>query len=424
MSILRAFNIGVSGLGATGSAVSVNGDNIANAGTTGFKYSRPEFQDVLATSLKGIDGGDQYGAGTQIAHIKTVMSQGDIARTDNLTDLAINGEGFFAVRGSFGMAYTRDGSMHFDKDGNLVNSDGYRVMGFMADDDGRITGRMDAISVDGVVIPAKSTSEARFLLNLDTRSAIREFDINDVDNTANFTHSGTFYDSMGTARQVTLAYNKIGPTSWQYRALVDGEDLGREEGSFVEAARGRLVFNDSGRLQEEIEETNGFVFEDGLGPLTIKLDFGDSLSEGGTGVSATTQFGSENQITRLTQNGYQAANLGSLSFDEKGKLVAVYTNGISKDLAQIAIAKFENENELFKMGKNLFRESRRSGQPTMGTAGVWGRGEILSRSLELSNVDIAKEFVSLMTNQRNFTANTKSLTTADEMLQEVLSIKR
>src|SRR5210317_1136377 len=123
MGILQSFHIGVSGLGAAGAGMSVVGDNIANAGTNGFKSSRAEFQDVLATSLKGIDGGDQFGAGTKIAHIKPVFTQGNISRTENITDLAINGNGFFMVDAAFGRGFTRDGSFHFNKEGELITGD-------------------------------------------------------------------------------------------------------------------------------------------------------------------------------------------------------------------------------------------------------------------------------------------------------------
>src|SRR5210317_898516 len=141
MSILRSFNIGVSGLQAAGSGMNVIGDNIANSGTNGFKASRAEFQDVLATSLKGIDGGDQFGAGTKLAHIKPVFTQGDVARTESITDLAIQGDGFFKVEAPFGHGFTRDGSMHFNKEGELVNGDGYRVLGFEANEKGEVTNK-------------------------------------------------------------------------------------------------------------------------------------------------------------------------------------------------------------------------------------------------------------------------------------------
>ncbi len=129
MGILSSFNIGVSGLNAAGSSMSVIGDNIANAGTFGFKGSRAEFQDVLAKSLKGIDGGDQIGSGTKLAHITPKFTQGSIERTENITDLAVNGNGFFAVESPGGRGFTRDGSFHFNKEGQLINGDGFKVLG-------------------------------------------------------------------------------------------------------------------------------------------------------------------------------------------------------------------------------------------------------------------------------------------------------
>lgn len=426
MSILRSFNIGVSGLQAVGSGMGVIGDNIANAGTTGFKASRPEFQDVLAKSLKGIDGGDQFGAGTRLAHIKPVMSQGDVARTDVITDLAINGDGFFYVEAPFGNGYTRDGSMHFNKEGELVNSDGYKVMGFQANDKGEITNKTGPIKLGNTTIPASATKEVNVNMNLDSRADVIEFNPADPENTANFSNSVTVYDNVGTARLATVYYNKNADNNWTYRVMVDGKDAaGGVEGQMSLQASGTLVFNNQGKLQEEIEGQNSFNFNKGAAPdQKIKFSFGKSIVEGGDGLDASTQYGSDSSVARHTQDGASAATLASLSFNDDGVLTAVYDNGESRDISQISVAKFENNEKLFKVGKNLFKESRQSGQPALGKPGEGGRGEVLSKSIELSNVDIANEFVNLMTAQRNFTANSRTLTTADQMLQEVLSIKR
>ena len=427
MGILRSFNVGVSGLNAVGQGMGVISDNIANAGTTGFKASRAEFQDVLATSLKGIDGGDQFGAGVKLAHIKAMMSQGDIARTDNITDLAINGDGFFKINAPFGHGFSRDGSMHFNKDGELTNSDGYQVLGFQADADGKITTKEDPIKIGNATIPADATSKVDMRLNLDSRSFVtKEFDIKDPDGTSNFNHSLTVYDNIGTARLVNVYYNKEEDASWNYRVLVDGKELkGGVPGEMTEAANGKIKFNENGILAEETVGKNEFNFNNGAKQgQEIKFDFGRSVKEGGDGVDAITQYGSGSSVQRHQADGNSAGILKSLSFDDAGILTASYDNGISRDLAQIAVAKFENNEGLFKVGKNLFKESRKSGQPTTGKPGDGGRGEILSKSLELSNVDIANEFVSLMTSQRNFSANAKTLSTADQMLQDVLSIKR
>ncbi|MBT3586864.1 MAG: flagellar hook protein FlgE [Halobacteriovoraceae bacterium] len=426
MGILRSFNIGVSGLGASGQGIGVIADNIANAQTNGFKASRAEFQDVLAVSLKGIDGGDQFGAGTKLAHIKPVFTQGDVSRTDSITDLAINGDGFFETKAPFGRGYTRDGSFHFNKEGELVTGDEYPVLGFQADASGKITNKMDAIKLGSTTIPAKATEQVNLNMNLDSRAEVVQFDIKDPENTSNFSHTVTTYDNVGTARLITMAYNKTGDNTWQYRALVNGADAqGGVEGTMVEMATGTIQMSGKGVLQAEVEGSNSFNFNKGaVQGQKIKFNFGKSITEGGTGIDATTQYGSDSAIARTTQNGYSAATLASLSFNDDGVLTAVYDNGESVNIAQMSVAKFENNEGLFKVGKNLFKESRKSGQPARGKPGEAGRGEVLSKSLELSNVDIANEFVGLMTSQRNFQANAKTLTTADQMLQEVLNIKR
>jgi flagellar hook protein FlgE len=426
MSILRSFNIGVSGLKASGQGISIIGDNIANSGTNGFKSSRAEFQDVLATSLKGIDGGDQMGAGVKLAHIKPIMAQGDVTRTESITDLAVNGNGFFTVKAPFGTGYSRDGSFHFDKEGRLVNGDGYPVMGFEADDQGQITNKMVPIQLGNTTIAAKASSEATISMNLDSRDDVKQFSIENPEKTSNYSNSLTVYDNVGTARLITMYYNKADNNTWEYHAVVDGKDAqGGEEGKFYEMASGRLVFNDKGLLQEEVEGNNAFNFNKGAAPgQKIAFNWGESIKEGGDGAKASTQFGNQSNVARHTQDGFAAASLASLSFNDKGVLTSVYDNGESKDIAQVAVAKFENNEGLFKIGKNLYKESKLSGQAAMGKPGESGRGEVLSKSLELSNVDIANEFVALMTGQRNFTANAKSLTTADQMLQEVLNIKR
>lgn len=426
MGILRTFNIGVSGLQATGSGLGVTADNIANAGTTGFKNSRAEFQDVLAKSLKGIDGGDQFGAGTKLAHIKTIMTQGDVARTDNVTDLAISGDGFFKVKAPFGDGFTRDGSMHFNKTGELVNPDGYQVIGFKANEEGLITNKEGPIKLGSTTIPAKATKSAEFNMNIDSRAEIKQFDPLKPDETSNFSHSLTLYDNVGTARLVTMYYNKAANNNWTYRAMADGKDVeGGVEGTMVEQAQGTLVFNDKGKLQEEIEGSNSFNFNKGAAPgQKINFSWGESIAEGGSGLDAMTQYGSNSNVARHNQDGHSAATLTSMSFNDDGVLTAVYDNGVSRDISQIALAKFESNENLFKVGKNLMKESRKSGQAAIGKPGESGRGDVLSKSLELSNVDIANEFVNLMQGQRNFQANAKTLTTADEMLQQVLNIKR
>ena len=426
MGILRSLQIGISGMNASGNALGVSGDNIANAGTNGFKASRAEFQDVLSTTLKGIDGGDQFGSGTRLAHIRPMFTQGSVSRTDNITDLAINGNGFFIIDAPFGRGFTRDGAFGFDKEGQMINGDGYLVLGFAADDKGKIINKLSPIKLGNTTIPAKATDKVKVMMNLDSREEIKQFNIDKAEDTANFSSGITVYDNVGTARLVTIYYNKTADNQWEYHAVIDGKDaINGKDKSLVEMANGKLVFNDKGVLQEEIPGQNAFNFNKGAAQgQKIEFDFGKSIKEGGDGLTGSTQYGSSSNVARHTQDGYSAATLTSMSFNDDGVLTAVYNNGISRNIAQIAIGKFENNEALMKVGKNLYKESRASGDAAIGKPGESGRGEVFSKSLELSNVDLAEEFVSLMNMQRNFQANVKTLTTADQMLQEIINLRR
>ncbi|MBF0362641.1 MAG: flagellar hook protein FlgE [Oligoflexia bacterium] len=426
MSILGAFNVGVTGLNSIGGGMSVIADNISNAGTSGFKSSRPEFQDVLASSLKGIDGGDQIGAGTKLAHIKPMFTQGSLVRTEQVTDLSINGNGFFVLDSAFGRGYTRDGGFIFNKEGQLITGDGYPVLGFAADETGKITSKIGEIKLGGTTVAAKATGNARIQMNLDSRADVQKFDVANPMKTSNFNTGMMVYDNIGTARLVTIYFNKAEENKWEYHVLVKGTDAAKGDGKKdVEMGTGLLEFSDKGVLKKETTKSSAFSFNKGAAPdQKMEFDFGISLEEGGNGLDATTQYGSDSSVSRHTQDGASAGTLSSLSFNDKGVLSAVYNNGEVRDIAQIAIAKFENNEGLFKMGKNLYKETRKSGQGAVGKPNEHGRGEVLSKSIEESNVDIAHEFVNLMKAQRNFTANTRTITTADQMLQEILNIKR
>ena len=371
MGISRSFNIGVSGLHAAGQGLGVISDNIANAGTNGFKSSRAEFQDILSTSLKGIDGGDQFGTGVKLGHVKLLMSQGDIARTESPTDLAISGDGFFRLKTPFGSSFTRDGSMQFDKEGNLVNGDGYHVLGFKSNSDGKITTKVEPLRIKSRTIQARSTENIKIDMNFDSRADIMEFKLEDPDKTSNFSHSVTIYDNIGTARVVTMYYNKESNNNWTYRAIADGQDAeGGKSDQMVEMAKGTLVFNKKGVLLEEKNNSSSFNFNKGAEPgQAIKFNYGKSIVEGGDGVDSSTQFGSVTSIAKHIADGHSAAPISSFSFNSEGILTAIYGNGESRSLGQVAVTKFENNEGLFKLGSNLYRETLKSGRPIMGKPG-------------------------------------------------------
>jgi flagellar hook protein FlgE len=192
----------------------------------------------------------------------------------------------------------------------------------------------------------------------------------------------------------------------------------------VEQASGRLRFSTDGRLQEHDVSKSAFNFNKGALPdQEIKFNFGEPVAQGGDGLQLT-QYGSNSEAYKTIQDGYTTGTLAGLSFSDDGMLVAAYTNGANINLAQIALAKFENPEGMFKMGQNRFRESRLSGQATVGQPGSGGRGTISSKTIESSTTDIANEFINLMQAQRNFQANSKVISVADDMMQEVINLKR
>ncbi len=426
MGILSSMYTGITGMQGQGEALSIYGDNIANANTTGFKVSRPEFQDVVSKSLKGLLGGNQIGRGTKLAAVNPIFSQGSITQTESATDLAIMGDGFFVVKGAEGQSFTRNGSFHFDKDGKLINSDGNKVQGFQADEKGKMTSKMGDISVDRTVVDAKKTSDVTMFMNLDLRAEkTLEFDPANPDKTSNFATGTTVYDSAGTPHVVTMYFNKMEDGQWSWRAMAKGEDVvGGKKDTMVEQAAGKLIFDTDGRLKEQSTNKSAFNFTKGALPdQNIKFNFGEDKKSGGQGLSVT-QYGTNSEAYKSTQDGYTAGTLAGMTFNDDGVLSAIYSNGQNVNLAQIALGKFENPEGLFKSGQNLFRESRLSGQATIGAPQAGGRGRVSAKTLESSTTDIASEFINLMTAQRNFQANSKVISTSDEMMQEVLNLKR
>jgi flagellar hook protein FlgE len=426
MGILSSLYTGISGLAGQGESLAIYGDNIANASTTGFKVSRPEFQDVIAKSIRGLLGGNQIGRGTRLAAVNPVFSQGSVIQSESSTDLAITGDGFFCLNGPDGRSYTRNGSFHFDKEGKLINSDGYHVMGFQADDEGKITSKLGDISIDRTVIDAKKSSEVKLFMNLDLRSDKNVvFDPTHPEQTSHFATGVTVYDSAGTAHICSVFFNRTEDGVWTWRAMIKGEETtnGKKD-ELVECAKGHLNYDTDGRLREQVIDKSSFSFNKGALPdQFITFNFGDDKAHGGGG-QQVTQFGTASEAYKTIQDGYTAGSLAGATFNDDGTLTAIYTNGENVNVSQVVLGKFENPEGLFKMGQNRFRESRLSGQGTIGAPQAGGRGRLSSKTLEASTTDIATEFINLMTAQRSFQANTKVISTSDEMLQDVLHLKR
>jgi flagellar hook protein FlgE len=428
MGILSSMYTGVSGIQANGEALGVISDNIANANTVGFKTSRAEFADVVSKSLKGILGGNQIGRGTKLNGVTQIFSQGSINQTDKVTDIAISGDGFLVVDGSEGRGYTRNGALNFNKDGELVNGDSMIVKGFKADDEGKITTKLDSIKLERSIIDAKRTENVDIAMNLDIRGDVlgEGFNIEKPAETSNYSTGVTVYDSAGNSHNLTMYFAKTADNTWNWYAAAKGEEIvGGEKGKAIVGASGTLNFTIDGKLQNQTINSNAFNFTKGAQPeQAIAFKFGDDITAGGTGLKGSTQYGSNSDIYKHTQDGYTAGTLGGLSFNDDGVLAAFYTNGVTKNVAQIAIAKFENNEGLFKAGNNIFKESRNSGAANIGAPNNSGRGKVFAKSVESSTTDIASEFVNLIQMQRAFQANARTLSSSDELMQEVLNLRR
>lgn len=428
MGVLSSLYTGVSGLSAQGEALGVIGDNIANANTTGFKASRAEFQDIIAKSLKGILGGNQIGRGVKIGAVNPILVQGNVDSTEKATDLAISGDGYFVLRGSDGESFTRDGSFHFDKEGYLVTNDNQRVQGFESGEDGSILNKISDIRFPRALIPAKATGKIKLELNLDSRiQTVKTFDPKNPHSTSDYSTGVEVYDSQGNKHLVTLFFNRTADRTWEYKGLVDGKEVtGGVEGDLAQVVAGKVTFTVDGKLDTEEVTTTAFNFKGGaLQNQPIKIDFGDAVTtDKGTGLDGTKQYGKESDLLSWNQDGAAAGTITNLSFNDEGVLTALYSNGETADLAQISLARFENPEGLYKVGNNRFKEARISGTPSVGKANKGGRGRLFAKSLERSTVDLAMEFVKLIQNQRGFQANAKTITTTDELLAEVINLKR
>ncbi len=430
MGILSSMWTGVSGMAAQGEALGVTADNIANSNTTGFKASRAEFQDIMSRSLKGIDGGNQLGRGVRIGAVNPLLSQGSLDHTDRSTDLGINGQGYFQVKGSEGVSYTRDGSFHFDKDGFLVNNDKQRVQGYEANEKGKLETKLGDIKFPKALVNATATSSVKLDLNLDSRATAnaKTFDPKDPYKTSDYATAVEIYDSQGAKHVLNVFFNKGENREWTYRGMIDGKDIegGAPQGQqLAQAVTGKLSFTEDGFLKSQEQTESNFNFAGGAKPdQQIKLNFGDDIASGGKGLTGTKQFGKDSDVISWNQDGASAGMVTNLSFNDEGILTASYSNGQVLDLGQVVLAKFENPEALLKVGGNLFKQSRDSGEASVGAARLSGRGSLMAKSLERSNVDLAGEFVTMITNQRAFQANSKAITTSDELMNEVIQLKR
>ena len=408
---------GISGLNANATAMTVIGDNIANVNTVAYKANEISFSNVLSTSLTGSASSD-IGRGVDIWDTNGIWTQGSMETTGRATDVSINGIGFFVLTDASGSEYyTRAGQFYMNELGEMVNPDGLHVMGYSIDPVTGSMGGIEPISIPGSRIsPPQQTTEFNFDVNLDAGAQIGD----------TFAASQTIYDSLGNPIELTLTFTNLAPGQWDCVATVPAADGGPPPNVQINSAASILVEFDAngdllnpggpGNPQLDITLVNGAT-----SPLTVDWAIYDTL---GQSYGDLTGYASPSAMTFQYQDGYSAGVLRGTSIDDDGTISASYSNGRLEPVYVLAMADFPSYEGLSKMGGNLYAESLASGQPLQGTPGNGRLGNITSSTIEMSNVDLAQEFVNMITVQRAFQANSRVITTSDEILAELINIKR
>jgi flagellar hook protein FlgE len=417
--MLTAFSTALSALNANEVGVNVVGNNLANLNTSGFKASVASFSDLMSQQLSG--DGSQVGMGTGQAHVTRQYAQGTIQPTSGPLDAAIQGDGFFVVNDASGqVSYTRDGGFHVDASGNLVTATGQKVQGWCATAGKKI----DTSGATGdIIIPGRTLTEPSptkglsFDLNLDAEAK----------EGSTFSTPIQVVDSLGATHVLTMTFTKgTAPNTWDYKVSIPGEDLtaGTPKTPFALSAAGTLTFDTSGKLLTPNFAAGKIAvavpgLKNGAADLSIAWSlYNDDQS------SRVSQFAADSSASSPKQDGVTAGQLTGIAMADGGKLVASYSNGETAVVAQLGIASIGNPESLMAMGNNLFQLGVGSAIPSVGAAGAGGRGKVVGGALEASTVDIAREFTNLIVYQRSYQANARVITTADQLGQEVVNLKR
>ncbi len=405
------FQQGLSGLDAAAKNLDVIGNNVANASTVGFKSFRAEFADLYANSLAGA-GTNNVGIGTQVANVAANFTQGNTITTSNPLDMAINGNGFFRTSTNGTIAYSRNGQFKLDNEGFVVNTSGGRLQGYPVDASGGVVPSAPAdLRVSASDIAPEVTTEARAVLNLDSRKGSLSSALFDINNTATYNDatSMSVYDSLGNGHTLTTYFVKTAANTWDVFGASDGVQLGA-------GALGTLAFQTDGSLDTAASalplNVSTPVSTGAVTPLDFTLDF-----------LGTTQFGSSFGVNELVQDGYQSGRLTGFNINDDGTLLGRYSNGQSRAQGQIVLATFTNPQGLQHLGNNLLAETAESGLPLVGAPGTGALGVLQSGALEESNVDLTSELVNMITAQRVYQANAQTIRAQDQLLQTIVNLR-
>lgn len=416
--MMRALFAGVSGLRNHQTRMDVIGNNIANVNTVGFKASRVTFKEAFVQLLQGASrsignlGGTnpiQIGTGMNIGSVDQLFTQGSLETTGQPLDLAIQGDGLFVLNSGQRQLYTRAGNFQLDADGRLVSpGSGYVVQGINADATGNFSSTTSIGNIQiqpGARAPARATSLIGLTGNLDAGAAVG----------ATHTMGITVYDSAGAPHDLQVVFTNTGPGAWSWTATCATAPV-------TPAGTGAVTFNANGSLAS-------FTYPGGGTSLTLTPTVGSpfqvTINAGSVnGIDGLAGFANPSNAVINNQDGYQAGDLVNITVDSRGVITGFFSNGVTRSLAQIALASFNNPSGLGRSGDSLYEESPNSGAPVIGFAGGTNSSHLTAGALESSNVDISQEFTNMIIAQRGFQANARVITTADEMLNELVNIRR
>ena len=408
--MMRSMFSGVSGLRSHQTMMDVVGNNISNVNTPGFKASQVTFTETLSQILRGPAGSTdargginpiQIGLGVKVAGVEGIFTQGASQVTGRTTDLAVQGSGFFVVQSGEDRYFTRNGAFSFDEIGNLTNTQGFIVQGWEADAAGDVdtTQPVDDIRLPiGQVIDPITTTQVDIGGNLSADALVGD--------TA--TTSINVYDSVGNAHEIVFTMTKTAANTWDAVAAIGGTNYTLTPNT--------ITFNTDGTLAAPANMAfSGFTPPGAAAmALSVVLD----------GPSSLVQFGGPGTAEAVSQNGQAIGFLRDFAIADDGSIFGQFSNGESKVLGQVATASFNNPAGLQRQGDSNFIQTTNSGEPLIGAAGTGNRGLLSAGTLEMSNVDLAREFTNLIIAQRGFQANSRVITTSDEMLSELVNLKR
>ena len=417
------FQHGLSGLSAASTNLDVIGNNVANVNTAGFKQSQAQFTDIFANSLS-VSGSSQVGIGARVSTIAQSFTQGNISPTSNPLDIAINGQGFYRMDEGGVISYSRNGQFHVDGNGFLTNANGANLTGYTADANGNIDASKPTnlkLTTSDLAPQATSTFEMGFNLSSDaTVPAITPFSTTNLD-TFNWQTSGVIVDSLGNEHVLATFFQKSAANTWNVYATVDGkvDAAGLPDGvTSGGAASQALTFDGTGALLSPAApitvEVNWGTINPTLGavsPLSFSLD-----------LTKATQYGAGFGQNSISQDGFTSGRLAGFTTAADGVIQGSYTNGQTRTLGQIVLANFINPQGLNPVGDGLWVETPNSGQPVVGPPKTGTLGALQASAVEDANVDLTTELVKMITAQRMYQANAKSIETQDAVLQTLVNL--